>query len=94
MPTQHFGNTNVQQRTSKEQAHEFMDEEIRIFFTSISTVSKYKKKEKRQTMPELELDCANKSMCIGTRTPVAHGIPKFHKGKGNLPPFRPVVVVV
>ena len=45
-------------------------------------------------MPELELDCAIKSMCVVTRTLVAHGTPKFHKGKGNLPPFRPVVVVV
>ena len=45
MINQHFGNTNMQERNSKEQAQEFMDEVIRIIFKTVKIDSKNKKRE-------------------------------------------------
>ena len=45
-------------------------------------------------MPKLEVECIIRSIVIYTRTPVACGIPKLHKGKVNPPPHRPALAVV
>ena len=51
MINQHVGNANTHESITKEQAQEFMDEEVRIFFKKITRISKNKKrKEKRHAM--------------------------------------------
>ena len=95
MINQHFGNTNFYERTSKEQAQEFIDEVIIIFFKSITSISKNKKKEeKTHAMPKLEVERVIRSIVLDARTLVAYGMPKLHKGKGNLLPRGPVTAVV
>ena len=42
--SQHFCNTNVYKKMSKEQVQEFMEEEIRIFFRWKTRISRNKKK--------------------------------------------------
>ena len=95
MTKQHFGNETVYERISKEQARQFMEESIKIFFRLITKISKDKNKKRiSYSNPKLEVHCMRRSMDLNVRTPMACGITKLHKGKGNLLPCRPVVAVV
>ena len=59
---------------------------------------KFQKTQNKKTisysLPKLDVDCMITSMNLETRRPIACGIPKFHKGKGNLPSHILVLVVV
>ena len=67
-------------KISKEQAQEFMDEAIRIFFKTITRISKNKKREeKRHAMPKSEVECITRSLALKTGTQLEHGMSKLHK---------------
>ena len=80
-------NTNACKGISKEQAQEFMNEAILIFFKTMTDASKnYNNKRKIHATPVEEVEHNIRSLASDTRVPVAHGIPKFHKEKINPPP--------
>ena len=45
-------------------------------------------------MPKLDVENVKRSIYLDTRMMVACGMPKLHKGKGNLPPHRLVVTAI
>ena len=52
-------------------------------FEPLIKISKDKHKKRiSYAMPRLEVDCISRSISLDARTPVAHGMPKFHKGNG------------
>ena len=45
------------------------------------------------TRPTLEVEHIIRSLSLDTKITATCGMPKHHKGKGNPPPYRPVVEV-
>ena len=95
MTKQYFGNKNVYkinlQRTSTI-VHEISHQTL---FRSITKISEDKNKKRiSYSTPILDVDHMRRSIDLDARIPISCGMLKFHKGKGNPPPFKPVVVVV
>ena len=44
-------------------------------------------------MIKIEVECIIRIIALDARMPVAHGIPKLHKSKGNTSPCVPVLAV-
>ena len=72
-----------------------MEEAIETSFRSIIKISKDKYTTRIScSMPKLGVDNMRRSIDLDTRIKIECGMPKLHKGKGKLPPHRPVVEVV